>query len=639
MDREEKNQPPTDSSGPEGTPELAGWEAKTLDLPAAPGVYIFRDREGKALYVGKAKSLRARVRSYRRESGDERYHVQFLREKIAELEFIITDTEAEALILENNLIKKYRPRYNLKLRDDKTYYHLRLTLSEPFPRLLLARRPKKGGKDLLFGPFPSGAAVKETIRTLQEIFPLRRCPGARFQVRERACLNYQIGKCPGPCAGLQKPPDYGRMVDQVVRFLKGRRPEVLAELRAEMEAAAELLEFERAALLRDRIAALTKTLEPQKVDLVKPLDRDVIGYFREGDRVVIHRLGFRGGALLVSEPYRFVLVSLPDDEVLSSFLAQVYAAPSTPPEEILAPFPSADYELLAETFTKALGKKVSLRVPERGEGKRLVELAITNAEETWKRDQAKSDDRSRGLLELQARLRLAKLPRWMEGVDISVLGGENAVGSLVKFVEGGPDPAGYRRYRIQSVAGVNDYEMMREVLSRRFRRALAEGRPLPDLLLVDGGKGQLNVARAVLAELGIKDVELAALAKDRETGGPRSERRHKKGERVFRPGVKDPIALQPGTAAFQLLTRLRDEAHRFAVSYHQLLRGRKLRRSFLTQVPGIGQKKAALLLRHFGSLAKLRAASLPVIAAVPGLSPADAERVQAFLRETSPDET
>ncbi len=608
------------------------WEDKVPHLPAKTGVYLLKGKDGEVLYVGKAKNLRARVRSYSRDSDDGRYQVAFLRNRTADLDYIVTDTEKEAVILENNLIKKHRPRYNIRLRDDKTYYHLKLTLSEQYPRLLLTRRPRKGGRDVLFGPFSSSRAVKETIRTLQEIFPLRRCQ-ERFRMRKRPCLNYQMGKCLGPCAEEVSEADYAHTVDQVMRFLKGRAPELIRELEDEMERAAAAEMFERAAMLRDRIQAIKKTLEQQKVDFTRPVDRDVIGFYREGDRVVIHLLGYRGGALLVSDPHTFTRVSIHDEEALSSFLSQLYPERGQPPAEVLAPFLPADRDVLESSFTALRGKRSVIRVPERGEGRRLVEMAQKNAEETLERDRDRGDDRERAMAELQARLGLEKLPRWIECVDISLLAGEAAVGSMVKFLEGEPDKSGYRRYRIKRSDGVDDYGMMREVLSRRFRRALDEGRPLPDLLVVDGGKGQLNVARAVLEELGIDAVETTGLAKDRGAGEQQQEQVKRKGERVYVPGRKEPVSLKQGTAGMFLLQRVRDEAHRFAISYHKKLRGKKAKRSVLEDAPGIGPKKAAALVKHFQGVERIRQASKEEIAEAPGVGPADAERIKSFLEK------
>lgn len=631
--RKKSSSTPKNADRPDGPSEIIKkqtWKEKVAALPALPGVYIFKDSSGRVLYVGKAKSLRTRARSYTKEGGDGRYHVRFLQTKIADLDFIVTDTEKEALILENNLIKKYRPRYNIDLRDDKTYYHIRLTLSEPRPRLVLTRRPKKGGVDMLFGPFSSSGAVKETIRTLQEIFPLRRCQ-SRFRLRERPCLNFQIGKCIGPCAEKVGEEEYKQVVDQVIRFLKGRRPELVSDLKKQMKEASKAQEFELAATLRDRVQAIDKTLEQQKVDSVHPVDRDVIGFYREGDRVVIHRLGYRAGVLLMSDTHGFTKVSLPDDEVLSSFLAQFYPERGEPPEEILAPFMPADHELLKASFSEARGRHCTIRVPVRGEWKKLVELAAKNAQETWKRESERGEDRARAMAQLHKRLRLGRLPGWIECVDISILGGENAVGSMVKFIEGEPDKSGYRRYRIREVEGTNDYGMMQEVLTRRFKRALNEGRPLPDLLVVDGGKGQLNVALAVLSELAIEGLEVIALAKDKEIGEPLSKDLRKKGERVFVPGAKDPVTIKPGTAGLHLLQRVRDEAHRFAISYHKNLRGKKLKRSALEDVPGIGKKKAKALLKHFKGIAKIRNAAPREIASVPGITNNDADRIKSFL--------
>ncbi|MFO8056549.1 MAG: excinuclease ABC subunit UvrC [bacterium] len=644
MDHENKNPP----LGPEGKGEEqengsapdkqdhTDWEEKARELPAAPGAYIFRDSEGRVIYVGKAKNLRARVRAYTRENADNRYHVRFLQSRIRQLDYIITDTDAEAVILENNLIKKHKPRYNIRLRDDKTYFHLRLTTNEDFPRLMLTRRPKKGGDDILLGPFSSSAAVKETLRTVREIFPLRRCKSAALKKRERPCLNYQIGKCTGPCAGMISKDEYGKIVGQVVEFLKGDRANLVKNLREQMQKAARAEDFERAALLRDRIDAIEKTLERQKVDSVRPRDRDVIGVFREGDRLVIHRLGFRAGVLLSSRSHNFVRVNIPDEEALSSFLSQLYPEKGNPPPELLVSVMPEDADLLRQTFSKETGRKCTIRVPQRGEDRKLVDMAIKNAAETLKQEAEKGEDRRRAVVELQARLRLSREPRWIECVDISLTGGRNAVGSMVKFKDGEPDKSGYRRYRIKTVEGTDDYGMMREVLTRRFKRALDEGQGLPDLLVVDGGKGQLNVARAVLDELGIKNMDAAGLAKDRETPAEKDDQKRKT-EKVYIPGVKDPVYIKPGTAALFLLQQVRDEAHRFAVSYHKKIRGEKVRRSSLEDISGIGRKKAAALIKHLGGVAAVKKASLEEIAAVPNISASDAQRIKNELgAESSP---
>ena len=603
-------------------------EAKVAELPIGPGVYLLKDTEGRVIYVGKAKSLRPRVRSYLSDRGDARAQIRFLRGRLADVEVVVTDTEKEALILENNLIKQHQPRYNVRLRDDKTYFHLKLTTSEEFPRLLLARRPTKG-KDLLFGPYASSSAVKETIALLQEIFPLRRCSSPVFQHRTRPCLNCQIKKCLGPCCQLISAEDYAKLVDQVAMFLKGRRTDLIDRLKQEMKKASEAMEFERAALLRDRIRAIEATLEKQKMDIPDPKDRDVFGLAREGDRVEILRLGFRYGTLLLSKGFSLTRLSLTDAEALGSFLKQFYTPEEFVPEEVLIPFPVEDQELLAEVLSERRGKKVAVLVPERGEKRRLVELAEENARQALKRAAVRAEQAERALEELQQKLRLPKRPGWIECYDISHLMGKEAVGSLVKFVEGEPDKSGFRRYRIKGVEQSDDYAMMKEVLSRRFKRALTEGQELPDLVLVDGGKGQLNVARAVLKELGIRGLPVAALAKVNLGSGP--ELNIKKGERVYLPGVKDPVRLLAHTAGLHLIQRIRDEAHRFAISYHRRLRGKRMVRSELENIPGIGPKKRNLLLKHLGGIEKVRQATLEELAVVPGISRQDAERIRNFF--------
>ncbi len=597
-------------------------DKKLENLPPLPGVYLFRDERGEVIYIGKAKNLRARVKSYFAE-GDTRFLFRFLRPKIADLEFMLTDTEKEALILENHLIKKYQPRYNIRLRDDKTYFHLRLTTSEKFPRLLLTRRPKKS-KDLIFGPFASAKKVRETIRLLQGIFPLRRCTTRSFQLRDRPCINYEIGKCSAPCAGKITPEEYQKIVEQVIKFLRGEGDELIAQLEEEMKKASEALEFEKAARLRDQIQAIRATLEKQKVEVNLPVDRDVIGYWREADRAVIYRLGYRQGKLLIGQAQVLRKVQLEDKEVLSSYLKQFYSQQSFIPKEILIPFAVEDQEIIQEWLQDLSKRKVEIMVPEKGEKRAQVELANQNAQKALEASDEREKIRKDALEELKKLLRLRKTPHWIECYDISNLGEKLAVGSMVKFVDGEPQPSGYRRFRIKGVAVQNDYEMMREILTRRFRRALEENQLLPDLIILDGGKGQLNIARAVLDELGIKEVELASLAKERQG------EEEKKPERIYIPGIKDPIKLKSSPAK-HLLVRIRDEAHRFALSYHRLLRKKMATRSVLLEIPGIGPKKQQALLRHFGSLKKIQGASLEELLQVKGISKKDAQQIKEFF--------
>jgi len=610
-------------------------EKKLENLPSQPGVYLFRDERGEVIYIGKAKNLRQRVRAYLSDT-DTRFLIRFLKPKIFDLEFILTDTEKEALILENHLIKKYQPRYNIRLRDDKTYFHLRLTTSEKFPRLLLVRRPKKS-QDLIFGPFASAKKVRETIKVLQGIFPLRRCTTRNFQHRTRPCVNYEIGKCSAPCAGKISEQDYQKIVEQVIKFLKGEGKELINQLEAEMKKSAENLEFEKACRLRDQIRAIRDSLEKQKVEVNLPVDRDAIGYYRRADRVAIYRLGYREGKLLSGQAKILKKVQLEDQEVLSSFLKQFYLEQSFIPREILLPFPVEDQNLIQEYLQEKAKHKVEILIPERGEKRAQVELANQNAQKALEASEEEKKIRRDALEELKKIFRLAKTPEWIECYDISNLGEKLAVGSMVKFLSGEPDPSGYRRYRIKGVSTQNDYEMMKEVLSRRFQRALRENQPLPDLIILDGGKGQLNIARKVLSELGIEQVAVVSLAKEREIKSEQGA--EKKPERVYLPGIKDPIRIK-SSPALLLLTRIRDEAHRFALSYHRRLRRKFATRSVLLEIPGIGEKKQKALLRHFGSLKKIQESSIEELSRVPGISRRDAQEIIRFfsqLKNFSPD--
>jgi len=604
-------------------------ENQLRNLPSCAGVYLFKDEKGAVIYVGKAKNLHSRVRSYFSDT-DSRFLMPFLQARIKDLEFIVTDTEKEALILENNLIKKHRPRYNLRLRDDKTYFHLRLTTSEKFPRLLLTRRPDKT-KDLIFGPFASSKKVKETIRLLQILFPLRRCESRRFLSRERPCVNYEIGKCPGPCAGKVAEPEYQEYVHQVIKFLRGQGKELIQDLTGRMKQTSEQLEYEKAARLRDQIQAIKDTLEKQKVEVSLPLDRDVIGYFRLADRAVVYRLGYRNGILILGQPYFLSRIQLDHQETLSSFLKQLYLGQSFIPREILLPFPIDDQDLIQEWLSDQAKRKVEVFVPERGDKAGQVELANTNARQALESSREKEKIKQDAIQELKRILRLNKTPAWIECYDISNLGEKLAVGAMVKFLNAEPEKSGYRKYRIKGVDAQNDYQMMKEVLFRRFQRALAENQPLPDLVILDGGKGQLNVALAVLTELKIKNLELAALAKEREMAAAKSPDLEKKPERIYLPRVRDPIRLKPGPAQ-NLLVRIRDEAHRFALAYHRKLRQKLTRGSLLLEIPGIGEKKKRALLKHFGSLKRIREASLEQISSAPGISEKDAERIFSFFR-------
>jgi excinuclease ABC subunit C len=609
-------------------------EQKTKNLPPSPGVYLLKDRTGEVIYVGKAKSLRARVRSYLAETPDDRFRSQFIKARLADLDVIITDTEKEAVILENNLIKKYRPRYNVRLRDDKTYFHLKLTTSEKFPRLILTRRPRPG-KDMLFGPFASSRAVRETIELLQWIFPLRRCTTRRFQYRSRPCLNFQIAKCLGPCARKVDDEEYQNMVQQVVLFLKGKNHELIQKLHQDMKKASDNMEYEYAARIRDRIYAIQATLEKQKVETTSFIDRDVLGFFRQADQVQIQILGFRQGIMRLSSTFPLKNARLSDSEILGSFLKQYYHGREFLPEEILLPFQAEDEDLLSEMLSDRRRKKIDIIIPERGEKRRLVEMADANARQAFMAERDRSELKARALKEIQNRFRMKRIPDWIEAYDISNIMGKAAVASMVRFNHGNPEKSGYRRYRIKSIQTPDDYAMMKEVLERRFRRALDETQGLPDLIVLDGGKGQLNIAMAMMKELGVKGPRVVALAKERETGDALSSKLEKKGERVYLPGVKDPVFLKPHTPALHLMVEIRDESHRFAKDYHQKLSRKQLTRSALLDIPGIGPKKANTILKHFKSMARLKQAPAEHISVLKGISKKDAENIYKSLHPES----
>jgi len=563
------------------------------------------------------------VRAYFNET-DPRALLQFLKPRIKDIDFMLTDTEKEALILENHLIKNYQPKYNIRLRDDKTYFHLKLSLTEKFPRLLLTRRPQKS-QELIFGPFASAKKVRETITLLQGIFPLRRCTTRNFQTRERACVNYEIGRCSAPCAGKITPADYQKIVEQVIKLLKGEGKDLIKELEKEMYLASEKLEFEKSAKIRDQIQAIRESLEKQKVEVNLPLHRDVIGYYRGADRVGIYRLGYRQGILLIGQAYFFKKIQMEDRELLGSFLKQFYGEQEFIPKEILIPFPVEDRDLIQDWLRERAKFKVELIIPERGEKRAQVELANTNAQKALEAIEEKEKIKRDALEEFKRIFHLKKIPSWIEGYDISNLGEKLAVGAMVKFVNGESDKTGYRRYRIKEVDTQNDYQMMKEVLFRRFKRALLENQPFPELIILDGGKGQLNIARKVLEELQIRDIELISLAKETH------QDKNKKPERVYLPGVKDPILLKPGPAK-HLIMRIRDEAHRFAISYHLKLRKKLSTQSLLLKIPGIGEKKKRALLKHFGSLKRVQTATLEELKSLPLLSERDAEKLFKFFR-------
>jgi len=613
---------------------LSGLEERVAALPLEPGVYLFRDAEGRVLYVGKAQSLRARVRSYWNRGGDGRMQVPFLVERIADVEVIATANVKEALLLENQLIKQHKPRFNVRLRDDKQYLALRLDPAEPYPRFTETRRFARDGA-LYFGPYTSSTSLRGTLGSLQRIFPLRTCSDAVFasyRRRGRPCLEHSIGRCAAPCCGRISDEAYAELVGGATLLLRGKADDLLRELDAKMRAAADAERYEEAGRLRDRVRAVERTVESQAMVSRKFVDRDAFGLAREGPRLEIQVLHVRQGKIAGGASHRFKDVAGDDADALGSFLGQYYGEEREIPREVLLPLELDSADALAELWRERAAHPVEVAVPQRGERRRLVVLAERNAALALEARDQREQNSAELLESLREALRLEKLPVTIECYDISHLQGNLAVASRVSFVEGLPNKAGYRRYRLRETAPGDDYGAMREVLGRRLEKLPSD--PAPDLLLLDGGKGQLNAARALFADLGVEGIALASLAKERDEGSP-SQRvmRHggPKREKIFLPGVKDPVALPSDSPALFLLQRVRDESHRFAITYHRELRKKAQFRSILDELPGIGPTRRRALLRTLGSLERIRSATLSELEAVPKLGRRAAATVHRFF--------
>lgn len=589
--------------------------AQVEAAPTQPGVYLFKDSAGKVIYVGKAGSLRARLRSYVR-GGDGRYQVRFLMVRAASVECLVTRNEKEALILENNLIKQYRPRYNVRLKDDKSYVSVAMTAHD-WPRLVVTRKIRKDGSRY-FGPFHSASAVRDTLDVVRKVFPLRTCSDAVFRNRQRPCLEYQIGRCLGPCVLPVDRGAYEEHLRQVALLLEGKNAELERRLEDEMAEASEELRFEDAAKLRDRLRAIRSTAQGQQVVDHGGGDRDVFGLYREGGLVEVQVLVVRGGRLLAHRSFGFRDRELPEEEVLGSLLSQFYDGGRPVPAEVLLPLALPDSAAREELLAERRGRKVRIRVPERGALRRLVELAAENARRSLEARRSDEERQEETAEELRRKLHLASAPKTIECVDISTFQGSSTVASVVAFDEGQPESSRYRRYRIRTVEGTDDFASMAEVLRRRFAAGLEAG-DLPDLLVIDGGRGQLGVALAVAEDLGVEGLDIVGLAKARVRRDARSVAIERSEERVFLPRRVNPVVLPRSSGALFLLQRVRDEAHRFAITYHRSLRARAARESPLDAVPGIGAARKKNLLRAFGSVAALRRAPESEIAAVPGI--------------------
>lgn len=595
-------------------------------MPAKPGVYLFRDEKGIILYVGKAGSLRNRVRSYFGAPGGLTPKLQQMVARVSTLEAIITDSEQEALILENTLIKRHRPRYNVRFKDDKTYPYLKITIEEDWPRFHITRKLERDGSRY-FGPFASAASLRTGMDALRRIFPYCSCNKPIRGPNSRPCLAYHLGRCPGVSIGAISKEEYRENVRRLIMFLEGKQEQVLRQLRKKMEEAAEKLEFERAASLRDQIKAVESIVAKQKVAVPLAGDQDVIAMAQNRDEACVQVFFVRAGNLIGQE--HFFLKGTQDEEpgqIVASFLEQFYSSTPYIPPTILLQHPPNDLEVIRTWLEGQRGSKVTLKVPQRGEKRKLVDMAAENAKHALEQEHAtrlaNGDRLAAVLAELQEKLGLPGPPVRIECYDISNIMGTLAVGSMVVFEKGLPKPAHYRRFRIKTVAGANDYAMLHEVLARRFKRVTAEAVDsswaiLPDLVLIDGGKGQLSAALEAMHNAGADTIPLASIAKENEE--------------IFLPGRPDSLLLPRNSEALYLLQRVRDEAHRFAISYHVRMRQKRAIISALDEVPGIGPKRKRALLKKFGSVRAIKEASLEEIAAVPGMTRATAAKVKEYL--------
>jgi excinuclease ABC subunit C len=636
-------------------------------LPLAPGVYLMKGPDGRVLYVGKADVLRHRVRSYFGSRTGLDARILRMTADVADIEYIVTDTVSEAFLLESNLIKEHRPRFNIRLRDDKSYPFVKITLGEDFPRIVRTRKLVRDGSRY-FGPYASASGVDETLKLLRRIFPFRTCnleiPDGK-RVLERPCLLYYIKRCQGPCIQAIEKAEYRATIDRVVDFLEGRQEGIAAELRDEMQDHSHALRYEQAAVARDKLRAVERTIEQQKVAAFSRAEQDVIGIAREEGEACLQLFVIRNGKMIGRE--HFIVEGardVTDAEVLGSFLPQYYAATERPPREVVLPFAPSEADALAAFLADRRGSKVALTVPERGDKRRLVALATQNAVEALSRERAEwladAGKRDEALDQLATALGLGRAPERIECYDMSNIQGTSAVGSMVVFVNGRPEPREYRRFRIRSGDTPDDFRMMAEVIRRRFSRAsrlraetgalslaavgadpafeglgdeVADadardesppptaardaGWALPDLVIVDGGKGQLSAAMGVLRELDLGEVPVAGLAK--------------RFEELYLPGRPEPIMLPRNSQGLYLVQRIRDEAHRFAITYHRNVRSRRALASVFDEVEGIGPARRKALLKRFGSVRRIREASVDELAETPGIPRDVAERLKGHL--------
>ncbi len=596
-------------------------------LPHRPGVYLMRDAAGVILYVGKAVNLHNRVRSYFQSTQKLTPKLQKMVSRVADIDFYVASSEQEALIMELNFIKQYHPRYNVSLKDDKTFPYLKVAVNEDWSRVYVTRRYEQDG-GRYFGPFSSSRSVKQTLRLLQYIFPFRICSKNITGKAPRPCLEYHLGRCLAPCTGAVSRREYGQVIREVILFLEGKREKVARDLKARMEKAAKAMDYEKAARLRDQIQAIHEVIEGEKIAAVIRGEQDVIAFVHEGDQAYVQVLFIRSNKLTGRES--FLLQGTRQEEprqIMTSFVKQYYSSSPQVPPLLLLQYPVDERQVIKEWLKGRRGAKVEIQVPRQGVKKQLIDIAAENARQGFEQLKIKAISSSTSLddalEEIEKELKLKSPPLRMEAYDISNIQGSSAVGSMVVFEKGKPKPAHYRRFKIKTVTGANDYAMLQEVLQRRFKHGTKGGTSAPDtwsikpdLVLIDGGKGQLNAALSVIKDTG-NDVPVASLAKENEE--------------IFLPRRKEPVVLPKSSPGLQLLQRLRDEAHRFAISYYASVHRRKTFTSVLDGIPGIGPRRKSALLRQFGSVDRIREATLEELTAATGMTREQAEKIKEHL--------
>jgi excinuclease ABC subunit C len=604
-------------------PAPTSLAARFEHLPGAPGVYLMKGKGGEVLYIGKANVLADRVRSYFQKGADLTPKNRLLISHVTDIETMVTRSELEALILENNLIKRHRPRFNVILRDDKNYPYLRLPIKEAFPRFTIVRKVQNDGA-LYYGPYVPAGALRETLRVIKRVFPLATCEIEIDGKAERPCIEYEIKRCMAPCVGYQTSKEYHEIVKQARMFLEGRDTELLENYHAQMDAAAEREDFEEAARIRDRIFKIERTLERQRVAQTEMVDQDVVGLARHGAAVDIQMLFVRGGLLVGRKDFHWGNVQeTPDEELVRSVIEQFYNKEVLPPKQVLLPIALPEAELISQWLSEKKREKVQVLAPERGKKHHLVQLAEENAAAALNNHLRDEATERAATEDLQKLLHLKKTPGRIEGFDISNIQGNQGVASMVVWEAGGAKRSEYRKFRIKTVEGANDFASMQEVVWRHYSGVKEDQRPLPDLILIDGGIAQLGAAMDALRELGLSRIDIVALAKAKG----------EKEERVFLPGRKNPVILKPSSPATHLLQRIRDESHRFAITYHRKLRSRALLSSKLDDIAGVGPAKRRDLLRYFGSLEALTAASEADLQRVGGVGPRTAKEIRKALAD------